>query len=115
MGADKQKTWRDRAKRGWDAAGNRLCEPGLFDTPPVFEGRTFVTALRQGSSARVGDLLLLQELEGKHVVTFGPATVGDCKSLPAEILQSLVSSPEPVCVEVVNINPLSNTLEVAAK
>jgi len=115
MGQDRLKEQKDRAKRGWNEAADRFAQPSLFDRDAILAGRTFPAALRNGNSCAIGEKLLLHFTDDGPVVTQGPAVIADCKNLPAEIAEALKQNSRVICVEVVNINPLSETLEVTPK
>jgi hypothetical protein len=111
MGQFRLKAIKDQAKRGWNKAGDRLAEPTLFDKQPEFVSRTFLASLRNGVSACVGDKLLLQ---ASDELTRGPLPIAYCKNPPAEIVERRRNGGA-LCVEVVGVNPLSNTIEITSK
>jgi hypothetical protein len=117
MGADRLKGQKDQAERGWNKAGKRLIKPiqmSLFDADPVFGKRSFKIALRENAKAIVGDELLVQTANNNQVVTRGPEIIGDCPNLPASISDA-IKVGGAVCVEVIGVGAISNTLEVAPK
>jgi hypothetical protein len=117
MGADRLKQVKDQAKRGWDKAGLRLIEPiqlSLFDTNPILFPRSFKITLRENAKASLGDVLILQVEENDRFVTRGFETVGDCPNVPTGILDSLKVGGA-ICLEVIGIGTVTNTVEVAPK
>ena len=117
MGADRLKDRKDQAKRGWDKAGQRLTQPiqlSLFDADPIFGRRSFRIALRKDAKAGLGDQLLLQTSNDNQFVTRGVEIIGDCPTVPAGILDSLKVGGA-ICLEVVGVGAITNTLEVAPK
>lgn len=114
MGQDRLKSQKDRARRGWNEAGDGS-QPSFFDKETVLDGRTFSVALRPGKSASVGDKLLMQTFDGFPIITHGPQVIGDCTSPLPAMIDALSQNIGIVCVEVVQCNPLSETLEVTIK
>jgi len=117
MGADRLKDKKDQAKRGWDMAGQRLTRPiqlSLFDADPIFGRRSFKIALRDHARAGLGDELLLQTSNDNRFVTRGPEIIGDCPNLPAAVLDTLKVGGV-ICLEVIGVGAITNTLEVAPK
>ncbi|MEA2939890.1 MAG: hypothetical protein QOD09_419 [Bradyrhizobium sp.] len=117
MGADRLKDRKDQAKRGWDKAGQRLTQPiqlSLFDADPIFGRRSFRIALRNNVKAGLGDQLLLQTANDNRFVTRGVEIIGDCPNLPAAVLDTLKVGGA-ICLEVISVGAISNTLEVAPK
>jgi hypothetical protein len=117
MGADRLKDKKDQAKRGWDKAGQRLTQPiqlSLFDADPILGRRSFRIALRDHAKAGLGDELLLQLSNDIRFVTRGPEVIGDCPNVPAAVLDTLKVGGV-ICLEVIGVGAISNTLEVAPK
>jgi hypothetical protein len=117
IGADRLKDKKDQAKRGWDKAGQRLTQPiqlSLFDADPIFDRRSFRIARRDHAKAGLGDQLLLQTSNDSRFVTRGLEIIGDCPNVPAAVLDRL-SVGGVLCLEVISVGAISNTLEVAPK
>lgn len=117
MGADRLKEKKDEAKRGWNRAGLRLMQPlqlSLFDAAPEFDRRSFRIMLRNGATACVGEQLLLQNANDAQMIIRGPEVVGECTNLPAAILDDLKIGGV-ICLEVVGVGAIGNTLEVSPK
>lgn len=69
MGADRLKTIKDQAKRGWNETARRLLHPSqlsLFDLDPTIGGRSFRVLLNDDAQAIVGDELLLHSLRATN-------------------------------------------------
>ncbi len=118
MGADRLKSIKDNAERGWNKAGERLVNPSqlsLFDAHPTFARRSFQISLKSKLAAcSIGDELLLHLRDSSLVVTRGPAVVGECKQLPASIADELKVGGV-LCIEILKIGTLTDTIEVAPK
>jgi hypothetical protein len=117
MGADRLKDIKDNAKRGWNKAGQRLANPpqlSLFDVDPTFAPRSFRIMLKGKVSACVGDELLLQTANDNQFITRGPEIIGECADIPVSILDDLKIGGA-ICVEVIAVGTLTNTIEVAPK
>ena len=117
MGADRLKEIKDHAKRGWNKAGQRLLNPiqlSFFDSSPTFGRRSFRVILKQKLEAAIGEELLLHTDNNNQFVTRGPEVLGECPELPASILDELKAG-SVVCVEVVGVGTITNTIEVAPK
>jgi hypothetical protein len=111
MGADRLKKINDAAKRYWRETRRRMSEPTLFSQLTDVQTR-FGASVRPGYAPAVGEKLLLQ-LVGEHsVLTQGPSIVADCGDLPKEIIEGRDLSAIPLCVEIVEINPLSSTVDL---
>jgi hypothetical protein len=117
MGADRLKKIKDNAKRGWNAAGERLFDPSqasLLDAAPVLAQRSFRISLKGKTPTCVGDELLLHAKNDGQFVTRGPDVIGKCSELPASILEELKIGGV-ICVEVIGVGTITNTIEVAPK
>jgi hypothetical protein len=117
MGADRLKDIKDNAKRGWNTAGQRLLNPAqlsLFDVNPTFAPRAFRILLKRQTSAGVGDELLLHTANDNQFITRGPEVLGECSEVPASILEELKVGGA-LCLEVISVGTLTNTIEVAPK
>jgi hypothetical protein len=115
MGADRLKDQKDQAKRGWNKAGMRLTEPeqlSLFNADSVLASRSFRIVLRKKIETDVGDEFLLHG-EGQ-ILTRGPEIIGECASVPASVLDELKIGGA-ICVEVIGVGVIGNSLEVAQK
>jgi hypothetical protein len=117
MGADRLKDIKDNAKRGWNMAGERLFSPSqlsLFDVHPTFARRSFRIALKETASACTGEELLLHVANDNQFLTRGPNIIGECSGLPAAIIEELKVGGA-ICVEVIAVGTITNTIEVAPK
>jgi hypothetical protein len=117
MGADRLKEIKDAAKRGWNQAGQRLLNPdqlSLFDVDATFAKRSFRLILNGPTAACVGDELLLHTANDNQFVTRGPEILGECSDIPASIVDELKIGGS-ICVEVIGVGTLANTIEVAPK
>jgi hypothetical protein len=117
MGADRLKEIKDNAKRGWNIAGERLfssSQPSLFDAQPTFAHRSFRIMLKSKIATCVGDELLLHARENNQIITRGPTVIGECSELPASILEELKIGGA-ICIEVIGVGTITDTIEVAPK
>jgi hypothetical protein len=117
MGADRLKDIRDNAKRGWNVAAERLLNPAqlsMFDVEPTFARRSFRILLRGPTDASIGDELLLHSVDTCQFITRGPNVIGECSQLPASIVEEL-DVGGTLCVKVIGIGTITNTIEVAPK
>lgn len=117
MGADRLKDKKDNAKRGWNRAGERLLdssEPTLFSTEATFARSSFRIMLSPNCGANVGDELLLHRMNESHIITRGPETIGECSELPSDLAEELRQCGT-VCVEVIEVGAITNSIEVAPK
>jgi hypothetical protein len=94
--------------------GTQPIQLSLFDADPILVSRSFRIALRDNAQASVGDELLLQVSDNDQFVTRGMEVIGDCPSLPDAILDTLKVGGA-ICLEVIGVGTISNTLEVAPK
>jgi hypothetical protein len=86
----------------------------LFDADPIFGRRSFKILLRNDAKAGLGDQLLLQTSNDNQFVTRGVEIIGDCPNVPAAVLDTLKVGGA-ICLEVIGVGAISNTLEVAPK
>jgi hypothetical protein len=117
MGADRLKDIKDNAKRGWNRAGERLFSPSqlsLFDVDPTFARRSFRIMLKETASAHAGEELLLHTANDNQFLTRGPNVIGECSGLPATVIEELKIGGT-ICVEVIAVGTITNTIEVAPK
>jgi hypothetical protein len=118
MSADRLKDFKDNAKRGWNKAGERLLNPSqlsLFDVHPTFARRSFRILLKGTASAcAVGDELLLHTANDNQFITRGPNIIAECAQLPASIIEELKVG-RTICVEVIGVGTMTDTIEVAPK
>ena len=117
MGADRLKDIKDNARRGWNRAGLRLLNPSqlsLFEVDPTFARRSFRIMLKNKTAACKGDELLLHTANDNQFITRGPEIIGECTEIPASILEELRIGGA-LCVEVVSVGTITNTIEVAPK
>ncbi|HEX4410231.1 MAG TPA: hypothetical protein VH206_15765 [Xanthobacteraceae bacterium] len=117
MGADRLKKLKDDAKRGWNRAGERLFSPtqlSLFQSDPALANRSFRIMLKSKFAACVGDELLLHRSNDYQFITRGPEVIGECAELPASICDDLKIGGA-ICVEVISVGTITNTIEVAPK
>jgi hypothetical protein len=118
MGADRLKDIKDNAKRGWNTAGERLLNPSqlsLFDVDPTFERRSFRVMLKKPiGDCAIGDVLLLHTTNDNQFITRGPNIICECSQLPASILEELKVGGA-MCVEVIAVGTITDTIEVALK
>ena len=117
MGADRLKKIKDEAKRGWNAAGQRLSNPeqlSFFDNDPLMGRPSFKVLLKKNASASKGDELLLQSVNDNQFITRGPEIVGECDALPGFVKDQLKISGV-ICIEVIGVGSITDTLEVAPK
>jgi len=117
MGADRLKEIKDNAERGWNRAGKRLFSPSqlsLFDVEPTFARRSFRLTLKSNAAARVGEELLLHATNDNQFLTRGPTVIGECSEVPAAIFEELKIG-RAICVEVIGVGTITNTIEVAPK
>jgi len=117
MGADRLKDIKDNAKRGWNRAGDRLLaspQLSLFDVAPTAARRSFRVMLKGNVVANLGEELLLHAIKNTQILTRGPEVIGQCTSLPAAIIDGLKVG-STICVEVVEVGKITNTIEVAPK
>jgi hypothetical protein len=117
MGADRLKDIKDNAKRGWNRAGERLLNPSqlsLFDVDPTFARRSFRVMLKGTVSACVGEELLLHNVNDNQIITRGPNVISECAELLAAIIDELKTGCS-LCIEVISVSTITNTIEVAPK
>lgn len=117
MGADRLKEIKDQAKRGWNKAGERLFSPSqlsLFDAKPTVARRCFHIMLKSKTAARIGEELLLHKMNNNQFLTRGPNLIGECSELPVAVAEELKVGGT-ICVEVIGIGTITNTIEVATK
>jgi hypothetical protein len=117
VGADRLKDIKDNAKRGWNAAGERLFNPpqlSMFDVEPTFARRSFRILLQGPTETCVGDELLLHTANDRQFITRGPNVICECTQLPASIIEELRVGGT-LCVEVIGVGTITDTIEVAPK
>jgi hypothetical protein len=117
MGADRLKNIKDNATRGWNRAGERLLNPpqlSLFDVHPTFAPPSFRIMLKEETTVCAGDQYVLHAAEGRQVLTHGPRVIAECSDLPTGIVERLKTAGT-ICVEVIGVGKLSNSIEVAPK
>jgi len=113
MGQDFLEGKKDRAKRGWNRASFSRQSPALFDRLPQLKGRTFTAKLRSGQTAKTGETLLLLVEPERQSVARGNSQIADCINLPQEVASDVSLHGGALATEVVKVNPISNTVELA--
>jgi hypothetical protein len=118
MGADRLKEIKDNAKRGWNKASERLLNSpqlSLFDVYPTFARRSFRLSLKgSAGSCAVGEELLLHTGGVNQFLTKGPNVIAECSEVPASITEQLQVGGT-ICVEVIGVGVITNSIEVSPK
>lgn len=113
MGQDRLKQAKDRARRAWDSARASLFASDLFSRQATLVERSFIAVLKAGANATAGEKLLLHSTEEGALLTRSNNAVGNCIEVPGEMLDRIQGQGGTICVEVLAVNTMSRTLEVA--
>ena len=115
MGSDFLKKTRAGYRKHIDKGRVTLATPTLLTTTPHERGRSVVGNLEPGASVQGGEKLLVDLRGDRLVASRGNTPVATIASPPSSVLAAIRASRGVASGEVVRVNDLSGTVEVAVQ